>query len=311
MDSTGSLLKTIVERIRFDLNLPSEGGKFDNDYLVRHLIGPGIESVMSRVNANQDNLVVNTFDFSIVKDQRYYQLPPHVQELWLVAEYDSDGDWTYRWDCRNFFHPYGSKWRLEGNMIVFDPTPKRAYDLKAWYTPSAGVSPHYATDGQIDENSSDEPYEFLLSSSPSLGSIDRRPNAYVGMMLRVLPTSGVIEERIIDSYDVEAGSVRVRVPFDFQDVTTSDFGGEFPYEIVPLSMEALASAVGTFCARSFAPRANLSKKQYDMLGDKYREHLKTLRQNLCNMNQVLPKHFVQMTYNERGDAWSPLKVPRP
>ena len=48
MDSSNSMLKTVIERIRGLLDDPDLEAKYNDDYLVRHIIQPAFATVTSR-----------------------------------------------------------------------------------------------------------------------------------------------------------------------------------------------------------------------------------------------------------------------
>jgi hypothetical protein len=58
MHVTGSFLYTVLERIRGYLDDPDFDAKYNNDFIIRHIISPTMVDVWSRVNMNLDNPVV-------------------------------------------------------------------------------------------------------------------------------------------------------------------------------------------------------------------------------------------------------------
>ena len=54
---------------------------------------------------------------------------------------------------------------------------------------------------------------ITLDSTPDLGQLDRRANAYVGSVIRVLSSSRVFQERVISAFDATTNRATVRVAF--------------------------------------------------------------------------------------------------
>ena len=121
MHSTGSFLYTVIERIRGYLDDPDFDAKYDNDFLVRHIISPTMVDVLSRINMNADNPVVMRLDFRPNATDEYYQLPNAVGEILRICRRDSTGDVIEEIIPRSEFHPHGVGWALEGNTVRFDP----------------------------------------------------------------------------------------------------------------------------------------------------------------------------------------------
>ena len=84
MHSTGSMLLTILERLRAFLDEPTLDAKYSNDFMVNHLISPSMVEVLSRLSMTYDNPVVLRHEITTVKDQQYYQLPPNIGRLCVL-----------------------------------------------------------------------------------------------------------------------------------------------------------------------------------------------------------------------------------
>ena len=57
MDSTGSFLKTVLERVRGYLDDSDFDAKYQDQFVVQHVIMPALVDVWSRVSLNADNPV--------------------------------------------------------------------------------------------------------------------------------------------------------------------------------------------------------------------------------------------------------------
>ena len=172
MHSTGSFLYTVIERIRGYLDDPDFDAKYDNDFLVRHIISPTMVDVLSRINMNADNPVVMRLDFRPNATDEYYQIPNAVGEILRICRRDSDGYVVDEILPRTEFHPHGVGWALEGNTVRFDPKyGNETNDWTIYYIPSGDVMPHYSASGGTMLG---DRQTFTLDSTPDLGSVDRR-----------------------------------------------------------------------------------------------------------------------------------------
>lgn len=295
MHSTGSALYTILERVNALLDNPDLEAKYSDDWTLRHKIMPAWVDVMGRVNMMRDNPVLLRYSLSIVEDQEYYQLPPCIQEIWRVAELNDDGVVISDWRPEGEFSPHGPGWTIEGNVLALRPYPQDdTSDMAVWYVSNGDVGPHYATDGSVLTSTT-----VTLSSAPTLGWLDKRANAYGGMMLRVFGAS-LTEEVLIESYVPSTRVVTLRRP-----LTAT---GTITYEVVPMAMsQALWDAISYAAALKFAPVVRATGDLYRMLVDGYNSALKTLCDNLANMNVRKGKYYDKLTIDNpllsQWDNW--------
>lgn len=128
MDSSGGFIATVIERTRAYLDDASLDAKYDDNYLVRNIISPAFASVASRINNSTTNSISVWIPFPIQKGKPYYQLPPCVGEVWRIGTRTQD-EWVNQEAMpRTEWHYRGPNWKVEGNMIVFSPTPDQDYD---------------------------------------------------------------------------------------------------------------------------------------------------------------------------------------
>ena len=287
MHSTGSFLYTVLERIRGYLDDPDFDAKYDNDFLIRHIISPTMVDVLARINMNADNAVVMRLDFTPTDTDEYYQLPPSVGEVLRIARRDSDGRVEDEVMPRTEFHPNRVGWALEGNTLRFDPKfGKNEKDYTIYYIPSGDVMPHYSADGGTVTG---DGTTLRLDASPDLGTIDRRENAYAGQILRVIPAAGMIEERVIASHDVDTRDVEVRIPFK------GNLSSSVRYEIAPIGMQSLYEAISAGAAMKLGAYRKISGSHYQMVLQQYRSAIKTVTDNLANMQMRTGKSFQKKT----------------
>lgn len=312
-DSSNSVLKTVIERIRGYLDDPDLEAKYSDDYIVRHVVQPAFASIMSRVNNSATNPVLQRLSFPITKNQQYYQLPPCVGEVWRLAILDQSGTVVREAMPRNLYNIRGQNWQIEGNLISFLPYPEDNFaDLELWYCPSGDYQAFYcpAPGGGASLNANKDQVTFTLSTLSTagiVGAVDRRPSAYVGQMLRLLSTSNtnVVEERMIATWEPN-GSVpgqwiaTLRRPF-----IHATGGANLPaFEIAPEGNEPLYEALAAAGAMKLAGYRKVSGEHFGMIQAQYRDAMKTLMDHYSNIQMRTPKAFEKDTVdNQLGQVW--------
>lgn len=215
---------TTMDRIRQLVNEPEVDAITDARIMGDALV-PAMVELWSRLVLSDSGAPVLSMDLAIVSGTSRYQLPPTVAEVLRLGKRDEYGKQVRDWRPEGLWNPWGPGWRLERNLIVFEPATVTLSDWTLDYIPSGDVLAHYSSAGGTLDAGLDT---LTLSSTPTLGTLDRRPNAYAGSVLRLIPTSGVVEERVISSYDASTAEATVYVPFD-----EASSGGSKAYEIVP------------------------------------------------------------------------------
>ena len=287
MHDGGSLLRIVIDRIRGYLDDPDIDAKYSDDFIVRHVIGPCMTDVVSRLNHNWDNPVVVRHIAGVCAGQSYYQLPPSIGEIWRICTTDDQGNIVDDYKPRGEWNPRGPLWSLEGNLLSFRPTLSNDVCLEIFYVPNGDVSPHMGTGHWDAENK-----VFTFGSTPSLGSIDRRPNAYAGQVLRILPTDTYVEERVIGVHDVVHGVVQPRISFHHE-------SGEYPYEIAPIGAQSLYEAIASAGALKLGAYRKISGTHHQMILRQYQSAIKTVGDNLSNLQMRTGKAWERNTV----DSW--------
>jgi hypothetical protein len=305
-DSSNSLLKTAVERIRGYLDDPDLEAKYTDDYIVRHVFQPAFATVTSRLNNSASNPVLKRLTFPLVKNQQYYQLPPCVGEVWRLAIVDNTGNVTQEAIPRGLYNYRGPNWQIEGNMLSFLPYPDTNYSsVELWYCPSGDFQPVYCTTGTgVTIGGSNTQVTINISSATiGLGSFDRRPSAYVGQIFRFIGglNSNVVEERMIETWEKGVGSfdwiATFRRPL-VNNLTPTAF------EISPEGSESLYEAVACAGAMKLAGYRKTTGDHFMMIQAQYRDAMKTLMDRNSNMQMRMPKSWQKDTVdNELGQSW--------
>lgn len=310
MDGSGSLLKTAIERIRGFLDDPDLEAKYSDDYIVRHIISPAFASVLSRINNSASNPVIQKISFPLYAKQQDYQLPPAVGEVLRLCISDEAGRVLQEALPRGFWNLRGPNWQIQGNIISFIPYPPEGYaNMELWYIPSGDYKPFYCSSGTgATLNAAKDTVTISLAAlSVSAGEVDRRPSAYVGQMLRLLPvapTTGTIEERVITGwqyvgYGGSNWTLTVRKPF------TNAIAGTLPaFEIAPEGSENLYEAVAAGGALKMASYRKISGEHFGMIQAAYRDAMKTVMDHYSNMQMRLPKSWEKDTVdNQLTQPW--------
>lgn len=292
MDTTGSFLKTIIERIRGYLDA-EESDKYSDDYIIRHLIQPSMADVLSRINNNADNPVLLRYSITLVQSQQFYQLPPCIQEVWRLAVINSEGIITQESVPRDYFHPRGPGWEIQGNQLSVFPFPPTGVTMDLVYVSNGDVQCVYTTGTLASDLKT---ITGLLTPTPTLGSVDRRPNSYAGQTFRTLPTSGVREERIVESWDPSASNGTLVLRTALINATA----GTIALELAPTALEALWEAVAARTSMKLGVYRNVSQTKMQGLKEEYLMSLKTVQDNLANFQSRTGKSFHKGTVDNQG-----------
>lgn len=299
--TTPSVLVEAVERVRQDLDEPSMDAKFSDNYIVRMNLMPAFTECVSLLNLQADNPCIFRATLNVTAGTSSYQLPPCVAQVLRLAKLDERGVVTDEMLPRSQFNWCGPGWALEGNTIVFRPTPQKTdADWALWYVPGGDIQPHLSSSGSV--NVADEAGVFRLAATLSgtdLGTIDKREQAYVGQVLRILSGTTVIE-RIIDRHYLEGGlwKVRARVPFTLSAAT-------YTYEIVPFVANHFWVMVAKKAAIELGASRGISQAAMRNLYLSYENAKKCVLDTFSNMQARTGKHFIQDTTDRpsHSPAW--------
>jgi hypothetical protein len=306
MDSTGSMLKTVIERVRGFLDDPDLEAKYSDDYILRHIIRPAFTTVMSRINNSSQTPIMHKLAMPLLEGVSDYQLPPCIGEVWRLAVSDESGRVLMEAIPRGLFNLRGPNWKIEGNILSFLPYPPTDYaDMELWYIHSGDFSPVYSTGGvsAFTLGANKDTAVISVSTGATLGDWDRRPSAYVGQMLRLLPATGVIEERIISSWantGANQWTATLRKPF----VSATASANLPAFEIAPEGSEPLFESVSAASAMKLASYRKMSGEHFGMIQSQYRDAMKTVMDHYSNMQMRMPKAWDKDTVdNQLTQPW--------
>lgn len=301
-----SFLQTVLERVRGYLDEPDLDAKYSDSFLVDHMLGPSYTDVLSRVNLTSNIAIVSTFDVSLDADIKYYVLPPNIGMVLQLGIVDTDSNnLIIDVKPRNRLHPAGVGWAVEGNELYI-PTPGDDQNIRVFYNPSGEVLSHYTSTGGILTTDS-AGSTMVLDTTPTLGTMDTRENAYTGMVLRVFPSGRPVEERIIDSTSFSEGSSSVSTSDNTWSVTTrrpftTTPDGTVPYEIGLPGMGALTEAIAARTALKLGSYRKISQTHREYIRQEYRQALKTAMDTLTNLLLRDPSAFEKNTIDNPNRA---------
>ena len=284
MHSSGSMIKTFCEKVRHYLDDPDIDAKFDDSYLVRYFMSSAMTDVISRVSMMSDAQVLAQIDLTVADGTQFYTLPPAVRQVIRIGTKDGNGNFIDDFRPRNEFHRFGPGWSLEGNTIAFRPTPESTTTYSILYVPSGDVQAHYGTGAAAGSLvTSGGTSTFTYGATPTIGSADKRPNAYVGCYLRLLGSTKT-DELIVSSHTVATRVVTTRT-------VSTNVTGTFDYEFVPFLLEPVLDAVALSAAMRASVGRKIPQSQTAALVLSYKQAIKTAYDTLGNMNSRLGKRF--------------------
>ena len=299
MHSSGSILRTFVENIRQYVDDPDLDAKYTNQYLIDYVMGPSMVDVIQRINMMATNPVLLRHTITMTTNTEYYTLPPSIKDVWRMTILDLNGHVIREAIPRGEFNPRGPMWGIEGNLLFIRPRPiaTGANDsLDIWYVPNGEISPVLGTAGQL--NAGPDPVEqtvLTLGGTTTLGRIDRRPNAYAGMYLRMISTVAAVahEERLIQTHDQQAATVTLRIATDFQTTAL-----DTQYEIIPFLLGSMLEAISCRAALKIGVARKLSGTHKQALLLEYRSAIKTAYDNTSGMLARQGMRFDDKTVDE-------------
>jgi len=282
MHVSGSRIKGALEDIRMLLNLASLDAKFTNDYICRTVLPRAVCDVYARSILTSDNPFFVRMAITIDPETEYYQLPPCIQSVAGIRSYGEGGDLQGEWRPNGNMNPYGPGWSLEGNTLHFLPAPAATSEWEIWYIPSADVPIQYGTDMSCDGTTDVD--TFVLPATPALGLPFHFANEPVGQILRIVAGSGQWYERVIDTWDPATRTITVKIP-----VETLPAEDDLTYEVIPAGSGPFWYAAAARAAMELGVGLDISQTRRQSLKETALTALKTLRDNLSNLQGRIGK----------------------
>lgn len=240
------LLTKAIRWVRTRANEPRASAKY-SDTRVLELLSEELASVTEDAYAMAVHPPYAEFTLVPVSGQQRYMLPPNVKEVHRIGVKDTTtGLWQWEVKPLSRNYPLGPQVVFEGgNIIRFLPTPSGntalvGETITVEYIPGGVMPMHqsvlavYSADNDTGTQLLTTTGGRLIATSTSwfMGEFDRRPNAFLGQVLRLLATptdkspTGYnffpVQERPLTSYAVATGAVAWSPPLDFDPSTVSD-----------------------------------------------------------------------------------------
>ena len=291
MSTTESYIKTSLDRIRMYMDEVSDNGKYTDTILIKNILSPAISDVMHRIHNSSQIPVVCAFDFTMAANSTSYALPPCIGQVWQIKQVNDNGELGAEVYSRHDLNISGYGARVEGSSFNVQAASTTAASFRIFYVHNGKAGWHYGGAGKEGTAATVSSVStVVLNMTPTVGAVDRRINAYGGQLLRTFPTVGVIEERVIDTYQYSASqwSATLRQPFDVVDSTIA-------YEIVPPGPETMWEAIITNSCLKLATVRQVTNKKYQMLSDIHKGAMKTCMEQAGNHDGRLGKTFNDRT----------------
>lgn len=256
MNSNYSFLQTLLTRVRAYVDEPDVDAKYTDDFILRHFIMPSLTEAYARINLSASDPALCKYSFTLGgTGNRYYQLPANVGEIRRLVVRQSDGSILYDFRPRSDRHRLEAGWSIEGNVLYTPVETGATYSCSLEYLPTGDYFPHLGASAGLTESSTGVGYNTVqLAASPTLGQVDRRVNGLAGGYIRLIPSSGKVQERLIESSFLSGGNwfVKTILPFDTGTNPYTD-----TYEIAPMGSQSFNEMVSL----SAAIRLAVARKQ--------------------------------------------------
>jgi len=214
-------LSQCITLIRQTTDEPSVDPKYTDADLIEY-IHSAFDQVLSILTIETDHPILARFDLAVVNGTQDYVLPCSAGEIWRVAKVDFVSGiplWEL-WPSNEFtFSGYG--FTIEGNMLHYLTPNVSSETIQVLYLPNNEASIHTGTAQAATAST------ITFDAVPTQGSLDIRPHAYIGWIVRLLENTGAGQERVIQSWAEATAIATIRPDWDTTPDTTTT------YEVVP------------------------------------------------------------------------------
>lgn len=306
--ATGFLSRTL-SRIRLFTDEPSTNAKYTDADLL-DLIRSSWTDVLGEIMRVTSKPIVVRHDISVAGQDgitaNTYILPPTVGSILRIAKINTNTG-NSEWDVvpRSRWNPDGPGVLFEGRAIKFQPDwAAGSYTLRVEYTPTGDLDMHIGTvdASAFSNDTSANTCTVVLASSPDTGSLDLRPNAYAGGVLRILSCDDdsefPVQDRLITAYDYSTRTATLSPA-----LTEAPATGDITYEVAtPLGegfdmVVALDVAAIVLGVEGDDKRSLSTQKQYA-------RKLRSIRLNEANFEAIVGQRFEHDTaQNEYRMSW--------
>lgn len=332
-----SYLSRTVRWVRAHADEPATANvRYTNDDICTLLWGVQDE-VMTDLLAASPSVPVSRYTFEIVADQELYQLPPNISEFHRLCKFNSMTGLP-QWEVcpRDRMHPWGPGFQMEGlSRFRLTPIPRTGGEsITIEYVPGGLCMAHQSV-MPIYTGANDTGTQLLTtsggvlthtSSDWFLGAYDRRPNAYIGQIVRLLGTTNgatpsgfsffPVMERTVNTYGGPADSLSVGWKPDI-DLTTAQLGAladpqTFPgmvsprtyvvYEVIPM-IDPMVMWLATIRTAQRIVTIQDKPRKMALLENIYQKQKRTLLNRWSNQQLRIAPHMESMNMDTMFDDY--------
>lgn len=274
----GGFLARMFRIIRKACDQPNINAKYaDSDLL--DLLEQNCHEFWTELRLVAQDVALVRMDMAVVVDRQEYFLPPSVGEITRLHLVDAATDLSMG-DAIPLgrYNPRGTGWTVEGNILRLGRKPKDNETLRLEYVPSGDIRPH---EGKGDVQSGG--LTFLMNPTELLaGTMDTRPNAYAGYVLRVF---GDDSPQTVTERTVRASS---KYMLTVAPIMTLPVGRT--YEMVPCFWRHVEAALGLKATLRILSQEGDSKR-YGMIEKEYAKAMRTARLSHLNRQSRRASHM--------------------
>ncbi len=236
-----------------------------------------INGELARLSTNR---ILTRVSLSLTSGIEHYALPPTIGAIQRITQASSSNSPRVFYSMAGMDNPLGRGVSLQGRTLVIEPDyTGSGVTINIDYIASGSVKLHTGTCTIDTTNSDTEKTVFVLGDTPSAGTLDRRPHAYAGQILRILSDGSDVYEQdmVITSYDVVNQKATCKPAANDSLLGTYSAITEFDYEITPNLSQIDSTVIAYATARRLM--ANEGDSRYQLITQQYTELMRNLRLN--------------------------------
>jgi hypothetical protein len=280
-----SVVYSMLDRLRAYMDDPSVDAKYNDAFLVKHVLPSATSDVVARLNHTNSGQIILKHQMTLQPGEERHALPPNIGEVRRLITTDGQGTPIYDLRPRNLMHPFGEGWRVEGTparlYLVTPGGPSAEVTVELWYVPNGEPRLLFGT-----ATVTVSPAPTVATASVVLGNIDRRESSYAGAYFRWIPDRSVgsqaneaVAEELISSSVFNAGVVTF-TPVRPLVHGVSVLPATRDFEVVPMQTMAFQEAAVLSAALKLSTMMKVSQNHRESLRVQYLTALKTASDNL-------------------------------
>ncbi len=282
-------LSLVSEKVREFSDEPGASSKF-SDARILDMMRRAWADVLDDINRVSSGKIRARIDIAIVADQREYALPPNIGQFLEFKKLSDEGYLEWEVLPNHPLSPWGPQFNIEGPMLYLDPKWRQGYTMQIDYVPTAEVPIFEATApaGGVTTSTIKPP------ASVTAGTVDLRPSAYLGYVVRILSdTNGAQQERVVSSQDSTTPIQPIlTVKPDWSPALTDDAATIF--EVVPQQAYRYQDLIALKASRFIASITG-DRKRVETLQVEYRDSIRALRLREAQKEARIGQRFHRTT----------------